>query len=194
MEGGESCYNLAMLYLEGVGVEKNYVTAMRYMSDAADMGCVEAQLYLGMAYTMGYVLYPDITGICMIPYHKPEYRQEFFELDGDIGDIEAFERDEDLRYSAVKQDGRAAFEWFKMAARHDPTYVEQLSAKGKYLYARCYVDGLGTDYDREKSIRLMALAGKAGSEEAVTYFMENGITSEMIADAVNPKKLSGGRR
>jgi hypothetical protein len=40
----------------------------------------------------------------------------------------------------------------------------------------------------------MALAGKAGSEEAVTYFMENGITSEMIADAVNPKKLSGGRR
>ncbi len=194
MEGGEACYNLAMIYMNGDGVLKDYKKAIEYMTLSANQGCIEAQLYMGVAQTSGALFEPDIVGICMIPYHKPEYRQEFFELDGDIGDIEAFERDEDLRYSAVKQDGRAAFEWFKMAARHDPTYVEQLSAKGKYLYARCYVDGLGTDYDREKSIRLMALAGKAGSEEAVTYFMENGITSEMIADAVNPKKLSGGRR
>lgn len=194
MEGGEACYNLAIIYMSGEGVLRDYKKAMEYMTLSANQGCIEAQLYMGVAHTQGCVFDPDIVGISMIPYHTPEYRHEYFELDGDIGDIDAFERDEDLRYSAVKQDGRAAFEWFQMAARHDSTYVEELSAKGKYLYARCYVDGLGTDYDREKSLRLMALAGKAGSEEAILYFKENGITAEMLSDLTKQSRLSGGGR
>ncbi len=194
MEGGEACYNLAVMYIDGDGVLRDYKKAMEYMALSANQGCIEAQLYMGVAHTQGAVFDPDIVGICMIPCHKPEYRTEYFELAGDIGDIEAAARDEDLRYSAVKQDGRAAFEYFQTAARHDPTYVEELSAKGKYLYARCYVDGLGTDYDREKSLRLMALAGKSGSTDAILYFQENGITPEEIAAVTKPKKLMGGKR
>lgn len=193
MEGGEAGYNLAMLYLTGDGVTKDYKKAVEYLTLSANQGCIEAQLYLGVAHTSGCIFEPDVVGICMIPCHKAEYRSEYAQLEGDF-DFEEFERDEELRYSAIKQDGRAAFEWFRMAARHDPTYVEELSAKGKYLYARCFVDGLGTDFDREKSIRLMALAGKAGSEEAVMYFKENGITPQMIAEISKPKKLSGGKR
>ena len=63
-----------------------------------------------------------------------------------------------LKPKTIKQDARRAFEWFQTAARHSTSYVEDLVAKGKYLYARCYVDGLGTDFDREKSIRLMLAA------------------------------------
>lgn len=193
MEGGEAAYNLAMLYLSGDGVLKDYKKAVEYMTLSANRGCIEAQLYMGVANTQGCLFEPDIVGISMIPCHKPEYRHDLPELDGFVPDISDFERDEELRYSAIKQDGRAAFEWFKMAARHDPTYVEELSAKGKYLYARCYVDGLGTDFDREKSLRLMALAGKAGSSDAILYFQEHGITPEMISDAAKPKGIRGGR-
>ena len=117
----------------------------------------------------------------MIPCHTPEYRCDDFLLEGDIED---FERDEDLRYSAIKQDARSAFEWFQTAARHSPAYVEDLVAKGKYLYARCYVDGLGTDFDRDKSVRLMLAAQKSGSSKATAYILENGITEDMLT----PKK------
>ena len=187
--GGESCYNLAMLYLRGEGVSKDYSKAYEYLKISATQGCIEAQLYLGMAYTAGCMFEPDIIGISLIPCHTPIYRDDTLLLEGDVED---FERDEELRYSAIKQDARSAFEWFQTAARHDPAYVEDLVAKGKYLYARCYVDGLGTDFDRDKSVRLMFLAQKSGSPEATAYILENGLTPDMIA----PKKqgrLGGGR-
>ncbi|MBP3402066.1 MAG: sel1 repeat family protein [Clostridia bacterium] len=177
LEGGEACYNIAMLYLHGEGVPKNYVKAYEYMKISAQQGCIEAQLYLGMAYTSGCMFEPDIVRICMIPYHKAELRSDEFLLDGEVED---FERDEALRYSAIRQDARQAFEWFQAAARHNPAYVEDLVAKGKYLYARCYVDGLGTDFDRDKSVRLMFAAEKSGSPEATAYILENGLTRDMI--------------
>lgn len=180
MEGGESCYNLAVMYLEGNGVEKNYRTAIQYMSDAADMGCVEAMLYLGMAYTTGYVLFPEITSISMIPYHKSEARDSFLYLPGSRGCLD--EADEEARFSVIKADARRAFEYFSDAAHADPTYVEDLVAKGKYLYAKCYIDGMGTDFNREAGLRLMLTAGKSGSEDAVTYLAENGITEKLLLE------------
>ncbi len=178
LEGGESCYNIAMLYLHGEGVAKNYVKAYEYMKISAEQGCIEAQLYLGMAYTSGCMFEPDIVRISLIPFHTPIYRDDSMLLDGEVLD---FELDEALRYSAIKQDGRRAFEWFQSAARHSTDYVEDLVAKGKYLYARCYVDGLGTDFDRDKSVRLMFLAQKSGSPEATAYILENGLTVDMLA-------------
>ena len=181
LEGGEACYNLGMLYLEGVGVDKDYAVALRYLTDSAAMGCIEAQLYLGMAYTTGYMLYPDITFISMIPFHKPEYRDTgALLLTGEALDAEL---DEELRFSTLKADQRRAFEYFRAAARHNPDYVEDLVAKGQFLYAKCYVDGMGTDFDRNKSLRLMMLAGKNGSQDAVDYLVSNGITEEMLLAA-----------
>ncbi len=180
MEGGESCYNLAVMYLEGNGVEKNYRTAIRYMSDAADMGCVEAMLYLGMAYTTGYVLFPEITSISMIPFHKSEMRDSFLYLSGNSGYLD--EADEEARFSVIKADARRAFEYFSDAAHADSTYVEDLVAKGKYLYAKCYIDGMGTDFNREAGLRLMLSAGKSGSEDAVAFLAENGITEKLLLE------------
>lgn len=185
---GEAAYNIAMLYLHGEGVTRDYKKAHEYMKMSAESGCVEAQLYLGMAYTSGCMFEPDVIGISMIPCHTPEYRDPFAMLPGEV---EFSEEDEDLRYSAVKQDAKRAFDWFQAAARHDPTYVGELVAKGKYLYARCYVDGLGVDFDREKSIRLMLLAGKSGSPEALAYIAENAISPDMLDN--KPKRRSLGR-
>ncbi len=190
LDGGEACYNIAMLYLHGEGVTRDYKKAFEYMNISATHGCIEAQLYLGMAHTSGCMFEPDVVAISLIPYHTPEYRTEYYMLDGDVPD---FERDEALRYAAVHQDARRAFEWFRTAARHDPSYVEELSAKGKYLYARCYVDGLGTDFDRDRSIRLMLAAGKSGSPEAIAYIAENGITADMLSSN-GRGKLSSGKK
>lgn len=174
MEGGEACYNLAMLYMHGTGVRRNYKTAFSYMKDAAELGCLEAKLYLGMAYTTGCVFEPDVIGISMIPFHKPEYRTPSEALL--FGSVPDAEEDEEARYSVVAPDAREAFLWFQAAARHDPTYVGELVAKGKYLYAKCYLDGLGVDFDRRRGARLMLGAGRAGSPEAVAFIAENGLS------------------
>lgn len=192
LAGGEACYNLAMLYMHGEGVVRDYRKAAEYLHISATQDCIEAQLYLGMAYTSGCIFEPDIVGIKMIPCHTPEYRDDILMLDGDIPD---FELDEELRYTAVKQDARRAFEWFRIAARHNTDYVEELVAKGKFLYARCFVDGLGTDFDRAKSVRLMFAAQRSGSTEAAAYIIENGLTPEMLEEAAPPQRRLGyGRR
>ena len=189
MEGGEACYNLAMLYLHGEGVPRDYKKAYEYMRTSAISGCIEAQLYLGMAHTMGCMLEPDVIGICMIPFHKPEFLGSVPMLEGDVPDLEA---DEALRYEALNQDEHLAFWWFQRAARHDPTYVADLVAKGKYLYAKCYVDGLGTDFDREKSVRLMIAASNSGSPEATAYLIENGITTGRLSGTAHQRLKGNG--
>lgn len=192
MPGGESCYNLAMLYMHGEGVKRDYKQVIRYMRISAQHGCIEAKLYLGMAFTTGAVFEPDIQGICMIPFHKPEYRvPDVFLLTGDVFDAEA---DEDARMSVISADANSAFEYFRSAAHSDPTYVSDLVAKGQYLYAKCYIDGLGTDFNREKGTMLMLAAGKSGSNEAVAFLAENGITPELILGEGKSKKYnrSGG--
>jgi len=191
MQGGESCYNLAMMYMHGEGVVKNYHQSFKYMKIAATRGCVEAQLYLGMLYTTGYMLEPDVIRICMIPFHKPEFRENVFMLEGDADEAAL---DEELRFSVVSADARAAHDWFRRAAYHDPTYVESLVAKGQFLYAKCYIDGLGVDFDRKKGERLMLAAGKSGSMEAVAYLSENGITPQRLLeeDRAEKSKRYGG--
>ena len=173
IKGGESCYNLAIIYMQGDGMTKNYPKAFDYMKAAAERGCVEAQLYLGMAYTAGCIFEPDVVGIKMIPTHTPEYSVDMPLLEGPIPEFD--EADEERRYQAVKQDEHLAFQWFQTSSRHDPTNVDELVAKGKYLYAKCYVDGLGVEFDKTRANRLMLLAGKAGSPDAIRYLAENGI-------------------
>ena len=182
MEGGESCYNLAVMHLNGIGVQRDLRAALQYMSDSADLGCVEAMLYLGMSYTIGYLMYPEITGICMIPYHKPEIRAEGLPmLEGGVS--EALRQDEEERSTVIRDDARRAFEYFSEAATADPTYVEELVAKGRFLFARCFIDGHGVEMNRDIGTRLMISAGKLGSMEAVSYLAENGVSQKLLAEA-----------
>lgn len=190
LDGGEAAYNLAVMYISGIGVKRDFRRAIEYMKSSAELGCVEAQLYLGMAYTLGAVLDPDITSVSLIPFHTPEYRSDTPLLDGyssrDIAD------EEDERLSTVRQDPRAAFTYFRAASRHDPTYVGELVAKGKYMYAKCYADGFGVGFDREKTVRLMLAAGKSGSEEAIRFLAEYGVSPAMLSSTEN-NNLTEGR-
>ncbi len=176
LEGGAACYNLAIQYMQGNGVPRDLYTALRYMSDAADMGCVEAMLYLGMAYTVGYMLYPDITAICMIPYHQAQtVAGGQMLLEGDT--VEDITRDEEERSTVIRADARRACEYFSRAASADPTYCEELVAKGRFLYAKCFIDGFGTEFDLQRGLSLMQGALKLGSADAVLYLAERGVNT-----------------
>ena len=189
IQGGDACYNLAMMYMHGEGVVRDYSKTISYMRIAAQKGCVEARLYLGMAYTLGCVFEPDVQRICPIPFHKPEYRiAEDMLLAGFVDDAEA---DEEARYSVIDADQKIAFEYFRSAAHSDPTYTAELVAKGQFLYAKCYIDGLGTDFNRDVGARLMLAAGKSGSPDAIAFLAENGITPEMLLSAGKNKNKNG---
>ena len=161
----EASYNLAVMYMHGAGVARNYRTAIEYMEDAARAGVIEAELYMGVAHTIGTVFEPDVVLISKIPYHTAEYDSTPL-IEGDVRDTEA---DEEDRIRAVRLDHKSAFEWFRVAAKHPSDYVEDMARKSKYLYARCFIDGLGTDFNRDRGNALMLLAAKDGSEEAAYY-------------------------
>lgn len=183
-DSGEAYYNLAVMHIHGEGVKKNYRRAYEYMRAAGERGCIEAELYLGMLFTTGAVFDPDIVGICKIPARHPEYRTpDDLLLMGEIPDLE---EDEDRRFGVVHADTREAFLWFRAAAYHNADTVDQqLLARAQYLYAKCFLDGMGTEIDRERASRVMLLAGKNGSDDAIHYLVENGIT---------PKNLLGTPR
>ncbi len=165
----DASYNLAVMYLHGVGVERDYRAVYEYMYDAAVGGVIEAQLYLAVAHTMGTVFEPDIIAISHIPYHTPILRDASLMLSGEVPDMD---EDEEARIRAIRFDPNAAHEWFRIAASHDPTYVEALSTHSKYLYALCFVDGLGTDFDRKRAEDLMLVAADEGSPDALAFLEE----------------------
>lgn len=186
---GEAAYNLAVMYLHGDGVKRDYRKSREYMHDAAELGVIEAQLYLGVAYTIGTMFEPDITSISLIPYHTPEYNQPAMYIEGDVPD---YGDDESARIAAVRVDPVSAFSWFRTAAKHSPDYVEELSGKGKFLYARCFIDGLGTEFNRERGNALMLLAAKDGSEEAVAYIETEA--PYLLANLSDPELIGRIRR
>ena len=182
---GEAYYNLAVMHIHGEGVRKNYKKAFEYMKASAEKECIEAQLYLGMLYTTGAMFDPDIVGITKIPHRTPEYRTpDDMLLMGEIPDLEA---DEELRFSVVSANMREAFLWFRAAAyqRNDKA-DDDLIAKAQFLYAKCFLDGMGTDPSIEKAHRIMLLAGKSGSEEALHYLLENGVTPQNLLGTARP--------
>ena len=182
----EAAYNLAIMHLHGIGVKRNYKKSFSYMQDSASLGCVEAQLYLGIAHTLGSMFEPDVVEISLIPYHTPIYRDDSYLL---MGQIDDFEEDEESRMSAVRCDPVTAFEWFREASRQDATYTAELSLKGKYLYARCYLDGVGVDFNRDKANELMVLAASEGSQEALVYL--NTDAPYMLPKLEDKKYLAG---
>ena len=113
---------------------------------------------------MGYMYEPDIIALSKIPFHTPIGRDASMLIEGET---DFSEKEDELRSRAVRFDPHTAFLWFREAARHSPDYVEDMASRGKFLYARCFLDGLGTDFDREKANRLMLIAAREGSADAL---------------------------
>ena len=173
-DGGVSFFNLAIMHLRGQGVPVDFVKARKLMQRSAQQGCADANLYLGLAYLMGYMYDPvEIECISLIPFYRVIYRDYSVPLlDG--GD---FDPDmEDRRFEAIECDAEDAFEMYKSVAleHSDDPYVERQVAAANFMKAKFYIEGVGNRYDPKMGFRLMEQAAIFGySQEAAAFLLAN---------------------
>lgn len=185
---GEACYNLAVMYLEGIGTEKNYRLSLEYMEMAAERGVLEAELYLGVARTMGTLFIPDVRFLTLIPYPRAILREALPLIDGEVSESEF---DKDGRSPVIRQDLTDAYLYFRSASSRPSDYKEEMSSRAKYLYARCYLDGVGVDFNRDTANKLMLKAAEEGSAEAL-YYLETD--APYVLAALDKERLSDIRK
>ena len=168
LDGGVAAFNLALLDLRGIGGAVDFESAARWMRRAAAEDCIDAQLYLGLAHTMGYLFDPlDIECISMIPYRRIISRSTGSLLYGHNFDPSADAR----RYEVLEADGEAAVEMFRSAAKHkDATYIEKQLGDANLMLGQALIEGMGDEYDPAKGFRLIRSAAiKHGLEDAAGY-------------------------
>ena len=154
LDGGASWFNLAIMNLRGQGLFPNFETALDCMKRAAAMGCVDAQLYLGTAYTLGQAFDPiEIECISLIPFYRIIKRSpEVAMLTGAGFDLSL----EEKRFEVIKADEYNAVEMFEQAAAQtDDTYMEAQIASAKLVLGQALIEGFGRDYDPERGFRLI---------------------------------------
>lgn len=173
---GEAAYNLAVFHFFGLGTEQSYTRALSYMEKSAEMGCIEAQLYLAGAYLSGYLQTPSVFAVTTLPYHKALYEPPFMLLEGN-----AFAEDTDVRFSVLLPSESDAMRMLTLAAAQDEEYAGRFIGDAKYLLAQAHFEGIafenadgGTEIDREKGERLLfEAATQNGSREARAYILSH---------------------
>lgn len=61
-------------------------------------------------------------------------------------------------------------------------------AKGQFLYVKCFLEGMGTGFDRNEVLAIMVITTKRGSSDAVEYIETNGITEKMLLQAASDSR------
>lgn len=170
LDGGAALYNLALLHLRGIGGAVDLAAAAECMRRAAADGSVDAQLYLGVAYTLGCVFDPlDIECLSMIPYPRVIRRDPAAMLNGGGTDAAM----EDARFEILEADEVEAVEMFRRAAAHgDDTYIREQLGTAKLTLGQALIEGVGMEYDPRRGYRLIAQAAAAhDSREAAHYLL-----------------------
>ena len=174
---GEAAYNLAVFHFFGLGTLQSYSRALEYMEKSAEMGCIEAQLYLAGAYLSGYLQTPSVFAVTTLPYHKALYEPPFPLLNGN-----AFSEDDDERITLILQSESDAMRMLTLASVQDEEYAGRFLGDAKYLLAQAHFEGFafesieegGFFIDREKGERLLLDAAKNhGSREAQAYIISH---------------------
>ncbi len=186
LDGGVAAFNLAMMDLRGLGGAVDFEGAARWMKRAAAEDCIDAQTYLGLAYTLGCLFDPlEIECISMIPYRRLISRST-----GRLLYAQEFDPTADARrYEVLEADGEAAVEMFRRASRHkDDTYIEKQLGDAHFMLGQALIEGLGDEYDPAKGFRLIKRAAlRHGSEEAAGYLAAH--REKALAYGVDPKKI-----
>lgn len=170
LDGGAAQFNLALMYLRGQGGAADYHEAARYMKISAASGCVNAQLYLGVAYTIGCMFDPqEIECLSLIPYYRVVERDAQLLLAGDVMQLD------DARFEVLEPDEQYATEMFAAAAAHkDTTYISEQVGAGQELLGHALIEGLGTTYDLEAGYKMMERAVEEnGSVGAAMFLRQN---------------------
>lgn len=173
LEGGAADFNLALMCMRGQGERVDFKAAVDHMRRAAAMGCVDAQLYLGTAYTLGQVFDPiEIECISMIPFYRVIKRApEAMILAGEGEDLQI----EDQRYEVISSDEHDALEMFELAAgQEDTTYLEKQIASAKTVLGQALIEGMGSEWDPARGWSMIEEVVRLhGSREAAEFLLAN---------------------
>ena len=187
LEGGEAQFNLALMCLRGQGEPADFYEAAKLMKISAARGCVNAQLYLGVAYTLGYMFDPvDIECLSLIPFYRViKKNPNAYYLAGKGFD----QRLEDERYEVISADELDAMEMFEAAARHkDTTYIDKQVGVAKETIGRSLIEGFGKDYDPREGYRMLETAALEHHSKAAALFLATH-KDEAHFYGVDPKKI-----
>ena len=173
-DGGVSCFNMALMYLRGQGVDVDFKKAIKLMKQSAELGCADARLYLGLAYILGYAYDPvEIECISLIPFYRVIYRDESMPLlEGNGYDPSL----EDERYEAIEADGDDAVEMYgKLLSEHyDDPYTEKQCGAAQLMLGKAYIEGLGNTYNPKLGYeKIYRAAIFYDSSEAAQYLLAN---------------------
>ena len=172
---GEAAYNLAVFHFFGLGTTQNDRRALEWMEKSAEMGCIEAQLYMAGAYLAGYLPIPSVFAVTTLPYHKALYHPPFPLLESND-----FSSEDEKRFSLLLPSESDAMRMLTLAAAQDDAYADRFIGDAKYLLAQAHFEGIafesqeegGSWIDREKGEQLLLdAAQRHNSAEAKAYIL-----------------------
>ena len=179
-DGGVSFFNMALMYMRGQGVAVDFKKAIELMKRSVDQGCVDARLYLGLAYLLGYAYDPvEIECLSLIPFYRVIYRDESQPL---LGGEQFDPTMEDKRYEAIEADETEAVEmYFRLSVGHeDDPYVEKQCAAAEFMLGKAYIEGVGSIYNPKLGYRKMYHAAVyLDSAEAAQFLIANKETAKV---------------
>lgn len=186
--GGEAKFNLALMHMRGQGGDNDYRMAYDLMKASAAEGCVYAQMYLGVAYTLGCIFDPVETEcISLIPFPRIIKRDPGVLL---LAGANIDPSLEDKRFEIMEADGDDAVEMFRLASeQEDDTYIEQEVGQAKFELGRAIIEGLGREYEPQKGYKLMETAALThGCKDALRYLHMNAPTAK--AYGINTRRIA----
>lgn len=182
---GSAAYNLAFMYKDGEGVEKNDHIAIKYLLIAAEEGFIEAQRIVSQEYLVGRYVEQNY-----------ELARKWMEKAAKQGDAQAQVMLGRYYISGFGfDDEEKSFGWFMKAAEQgyaeaesivggcylNNLYVDTNFKKANYWYEQAlmhgdvkaeyelgvsYLDGRGVNKDSEKGMNLLIMAANDGVHEA----------------------------
>lgn len=169
----KALYELARLYSEGIGTEKNMQEAARLYEEAASLGVVPAQYIIGNFNEKGIGVTADRT-----------IAQAWYEQAASNGHIVAMHNLGVMHATPDKTTGKKdfaeAFEWFKKAA--DRGVRDSQVNLGIFL-----AKGTSGTVDLAESYKWFAVAARSGDKDAAEK-------RDFIADAMRPDQLEDAKK
>lgn len=151
--------DLAAMYRDGIGTEKDPVKAAELYQKAADQGYAVAQYNLATMYIDGTDLPQDLTKAATLLQAAAE--QNLIPAQNRLG-LLYFED------PMVEQNYQKAAEWFAKAASAGNVYAE-------YNLGRCYLDGLGVQQSRELALEWLSKAREQKHSGADDLIRSSGL-------------------
>ena len=141
-----ACYDLAVQYYEGRGVEQDYTQAAEWFQKAAEQGNSQAQYKLGVMYSFGQGVAQD--SVEAVQWFRKAAEQELPEAQYCLGVMYATGQ-------GVGRDYAAAAQWYTRAANGG-------SAAAQYMLGVIYSKGQGVTRDSETSLQWYIKAAEQG--------------------------------